>query len=107
MGFESFRVDLREGTVSYAEAEEMIRQHPHVRPDRDAVPLQGSTCYVMDDGAHAIELELMDAPVHMSCRFTLCHPPSVDAAFLDLVRQLMDRLGLKANICDVVRDEDA
>src|SRR5439155_19559741 len=40
-----------------------------------------------------------------SCRFTLCHPPSVDSAFLGVVRELMFRLGMEAKICDDVRPE--
>jgi len=61
----------------------------------------------MDDGAHLIELELSNAPVRLSCRFTLCHPPSADAVFLDLVHALMGRLNMKARVCEVVRDEEA
>jgi hypothetical protein len=61
----------------------------------------------MDDGQHLLEVELLDAPVRLSCRFTLCHPPSVDAAFLGFVRELMVNLGMEAKICDDVRPEHA
>src|SRR5262249_51002461 len=107
MGFEAFRVELRGGRATYREADEAIRKLPHVKSDNHSVPLQGSTFYVFDDGPHVIELELMDTPVRLSCRFTLCHPPSVDAVFLGLVRELMDRLGMAAKICDDVRPEHA
>jgi hypothetical protein len=50
---------------------------------------------------------LKDAPVRVSCRFTLCHPAAVDAAFLRLAHDLMGRLGMEADIFDYVRPEDA
>jgi hypothetical protein len=107
MGFEVFRVELRGGRAKYGEADETVRKLPHVSSDQHSVPMQGSTFYVFDDGQHAIELELMDAPVRVSCRFTLCHPPSVDSVFLSLVSELMIRLGMEAKICDDVRPEHA
>ena len=102
MGFEHFQVVLRGGRSKYGEADEAVRKLPHLKPDEHSVPIKGSTFYVMDDGRHAIELELMDAPVQLSCRFTLCHPPSVDLAFLGLLRELMLRLGMEVEICDDV-----
>ena|SRR5581483_668305 len=107
MGFEHFRVELRGGCTRYAEADETIRRLPHVRLDPDPAPLPRSIFYVMDDGTHVLELELMDSPVHLSCRFTLCHPPSVDGVFLGLIRELMVRLGMEVRICDDVRPEHA
>lgn len=102
MGFEAFRVELRGGKVKFREADEIVRKLPHLKPDQHSVPMKGSTFYVMEDGQHALELELMDSPVRLSCRFTLCHPPSVDSAFLDLLRKLMLRLNMQAKICDDV-----
>ncbi len=107
MGFEAFRVELRGGNVQLTDANEAVWSLPHVKPDRDSVPMRGSTFYVVDDGQHAIELELMDSPVRLSCRFTLCHPSSVDSVFLGLVRELMARLDMEARICDDVRPEHA
>ena len=43
----------------------------------------------------SIELELTPEPLAISCRFTLCHPPSVDDAFLNVLRHLMRRLGMR------------
>jgi hypothetical protein len=107
MGLESFRVELHGGQASYREVEETIRTHPHARLDPQSPPLTGSTFYLIDDGRHVLEVELRDAPVRISCRFTLCHAPSVDAVFLDLIRQWMLRLGMEVCICDDVRPEDA
>ena len=107
MGFETFRVELRGGSASYREADEAVRVLPHAEPDQDSVPTQGSRFYLIHGVKHAIELELMDAPVKLSCRFTLCHPPTIDAVFLDLVKELMDRLGMEARICDDLRPEHA
>ncbi len=105
MGFEAFRIELRGGKAKPSEAEAAIQKQPNIKPDQDSIAMKGSTFYVMDDGQHAIELELMDSPVRVSCRFTLCHPLSVDAAFLGLVRELMRQLGMEATICDDVRPE--
>jgi hypothetical protein len=107
MGFETFRVELRGGTATFREAEEAVRKSPHARPDPQAIPMQGSAFYVIDDRQHAIEVELMDSPGKLSIRFTLCHPTSVDSAFLNFVREMMARLGMTAKICDDVRPEHA
>lgn len=107
MGFESFRVELRGGWANCLEANETIRNQPHVRRDEQSLPTKGSTYFVIDDGRHVIEVEVKDAPVRISCRFALCHPPSVDSVFLDLVRQLMLQLGMETWICDEVQPEDA
>ncbi len=107
MGFEAFRVELRGGSATYREADEVVRQLPHVQRDHQSIPLKGSTYYLLDDGQHVLEIEIRAAPVKLSCRFTLSHPPSVDAVFLDLVRELMVRLGMEATICDDVRPEHA
>lgn len=102
MGFETFRVELRGGQVPPIEVDDVIQKLPHLHPDVHSIPLKGSAYFVLDDGEHLIELERMDAPVRLSCRFTLCHPPSVDVAFLGLVRELMFRLGMEAKLCDPV-----
>jgi hypothetical protein len=107
MGFESFRVELRGGRANYLEVNETVRGLPHVRLDPDAALTPGSTCYLRDDGQHVIEIELPEGPVRLSCRFTLCHPSSVDSIFLDFVRDLMVHLGMEAKICDAVRPEHA
>src|SRR4051812_31583160 len=107
MGFESFRVELSDGNAKYDEANEAIWKLPHVEFDHHSVPMLGSTLYFSYDKKQTIEIELMDSPVRVSCRFTLSHPPSVDAVFFALVRELMHRLGMKAKICDDVRAEDA
>jgi len=107
MGFETFRVELRGGPATFAQADSTIRQLPHVQPDQDSIRSPGSAYYTVEDGAHVIEIEVADTPVKVSCRFTLCHPPTVDAAFLGLVQEVQGRLGMEAAICDDVRPEDA
>jgi hypothetical protein len=102
MGFEAFRVELSGTKAHVAEADEVVRKVPYIKPDKDSVPTKGSTFYVLDDGQHAIECEVKDSPVRISCRFTLCHPPSVDLAFLGLLRELMFRLSMEAKIRDDV-----
>ena len=100
MGFETFRVELRGGAATYAQAEETVRQHPHARPDHDSIASLGSAYYTLEDGIHVIEVEVAASPVRVSCRFTLYHPPSIDTAFMALVHELMARLGMEVKICD-------
>lgn len=102
MGFESFRVELQGGSATYQEANATIRNLPHISPDQHSIPTHGSSYFLWRDGQHVVELELKDTPVRLSCRFTLCHAPSVDLAFLELVRELMARLGMSVRICDDV-----
>lgn len=105
MGFEAFRVELHGGQAKYHEVDETVRLFPHSQSDQNCIPMQGSTFYFVEDGQHVLEVEVMDAPVKLSCRFTLCHPPSVDSFFLSLVQELMARLGMEVKICDDVRPE--
>jgi hypothetical protein len=107
MGFESFQVRLRGGWANYLEADETVRKLPHIKFDRESALMPGATYYLRDDGRHVIEIEVSGEPVRISCRFMLCHPPSVDSAFLGFVHDLMVRLGMEAEICDDVRPEHA
>jgi hypothetical protein len=102
MGFETFRVELRGGQATYREVDEAVQQFPHARPDRQSLPMKGSAYYLIEDGLHVLEVEVVDVPVKVSCRFTLCHPESVDLVFLGVLRGLMGRLGMEAKICDDV-----
>lgn len=96
MGFESFRVELRGGQATHAEADECVRRLPGATPDPDERPLFGSTFYRITDGLHVLEAEVVAVPPRISLRFTLCHPPSVDAALLAVMRELMGQLGMSA-----------
>lgn len=104
MGFESFRVELRGGVATSHQVDTIVSQLPHAIRDHDSIPTRGSTYYTIEDGAHRIEVEVSESPVRISCRFTLCHPASVDSVFLGLIHELMNRLGMSARICD---DESA
>lgn len=107
MGFESFRVELCGGRANCHEADNVLRQLHQVRLDPDALLTPQSICYLRDDGLHVIEVELLDAPVRISCRFTLCHPSSIDSIFLDFIRDLMVLLGMQVKICTAARPEHA
>lgn len=85
MGFESFRVELRGGSATSAQVDELIRRLPQAKPDPEAIASRGSTFYTLEDGLHVIEVEVVAVPVKVSCRFTMCHPPSIDSAFLSVV----------------------
>jgi hypothetical protein len=105
MGFEHYRVELSGGRVTFRETDETLRQIPHLSPDPDAIPLPASAHYVLKDGIHVFEIELLDVPVRLSCRFTLSHPSSVVPTFLRLVRQLMERFGMAVTFREEVRPE--
>ena len=68
-------------------------------PDTNAMKTSGSDYYIVDDGTHKIELEVTESRGRISCRFTLCHPPTIDAAFIGLIRELVERMDLRARIC--------
>jgi hypothetical protein len=105
MGMEVFLVELHGGNARYEAANEIVRSVSNVKPDPDGGWFPGSTYYVFRDAKHTIEMELADAPVKLMCRFTLCHPPSVDTVFLTLVRELMERLGMEVKIREHIRPE--
>jgi hypothetical protein len=107
MGLESFRVELSGGNRTFSEACKAICSLDHVAIDHEALTTPGSAFFLRSDGKHLIELELMDSPMKLSCRFTLCHPSSVDSAFLKFVRELMVVLGMEARVCDDVPPEQS
>lgn len=107
MGFESFRVELRGGSRTHLEVNQTISEFEQVTRDRDAVATPESVFFILNDGKHVIEIESIDAPVKISCRFTLCHPPAMDAFFLGFMRHLMTILDMEARICDDVPKEDS
>jgi hypothetical protein len=100
MGFESFLVQLTDGKKSFPEVDEMFRRLEYVVPDDHYASTERVSYFRFDDGNHVIEFEIRRDPFCISCRFTLCHPPSVDRRFLDIVKLLMQRLGVKATMSD-------
>lgn len=100
MGLESFRVELRGGSATLADVQKAIEATGQACPDPEALPAKGSVHYLLRDSRHVIEIEALESPVRLSCRFTLAHPPSIDAVFLGWVRELMTKLGMAARICD-------
>lgn len=99
MGFEHFKVDLHSGKAR-KDAEQVLRRLPLLSPDHDSMSFPSSSYYLWNDGKHIIEIELAESPLRVSCRFTLCHPRSVDSVFLDLIRKLMTQLQMAVTICD-------
>lgn len=100
MGLESFQVELRGGGASALDARTAVQRLDNACPDDWALSATGSSYYLVRDAHHVFEVEVTDAPVRVSCRFTLSHPASVDDEFLNLVRTLMKWLGMTARICD-------
>lgn len=95
MGLESYRTGLRAGAAGFSDAVDAIRGRPYARPDWGQ-PAADASCFVIDDGRHLVEVEVSAAPVRVSCRFTLCNPPTVDNVFIALLRSLMERFGMEA-----------
>ncbi len=100
MGFESFQVVLHGGTATPHQVLDTVRRLPHARPDPEAIPTHGSTYFTIEDGSHVLELEVVESPLRISCRFTLCHPPTVELALAGVVQELMTRLGMKVSLLD-------
>ncbi len=106
MGFESFRVELRGDNKTVDATRNALCRLDHITIDPHNLTPAYSSCFLFRDGTHVIELEVSgDSAPRVSCRFTLAHPPSVDAAFLALVKRLMDLLDMEATVCDRVPPE--
>ncbi len=105
MGFESFQIKLKGGSRTADDAIQAIAGLENILPDKESAWMRGEHYFLFKDGRHAIEMEVMDAPPRISCRFTLCHPPSVDAAFFELARRIMEMLDMQVTIRDDVRPE--
>jgi hypothetical protein len=105
MGFESFQVRLEGGQSTQKDVVATLVTLDGVSRDREAEFTPGWPCFLFRDGRHAIEVEVAEGCASISCRFTLCHPPSVDKAFLDLIKRFMERFGMRARICDDVTPE--
>lgn len=108
MGFESFRVELQSEDFSASDVNRTIQNLPHIHVDPNYPPnyplTKGSLCYRFDDGGHVIELEVTNYKI-ISCRFTLCHPTTIDDVFLALIRELMSQLKMTVRMCDGVLPE--
>ena len=100
MGFENFNVMLEGGETATQDALDVIEGLQGVTRDGESEWTPESRCYLYRDGQHAIELEVLGSPERVSCRFTLCHPASVDVVFVDFVRKLMKSLRMQVQICD-------
>ena len=100
MGLESFQVTLFNGSTAAQTVINAVRERPGVVPDMDSISLPGSNYFLMRDSKHVIEIEVTNNPVTVSCRFTLCHPPTVDAVFLHLIVGLMTQLEMYVQFAD-------
>jgi hypothetical protein len=99
MGFESFQVELSRDGPDHRPLSQFVRKLPHAKPDESGIQSSKSDYVLVDDGDHKIEIEVTEEWGRISCRFTLCHPPSIEVAFVNLVRDLVERLNMKVRIC--------
>lgn len=99
MGMESFRVELR-GEVSADRIRNAVLALPGAAVNPTGGFIRGEY-FRWSDGHHVFEFHLFEyppSPPILSLRFALAHPPSVDGAFLDLVRRLMTTTGLRVRV---------
>ena len=61
--------------------------------------------YLFEDGRHVVELHLFITPEILSCRFALCHPDTIDSAFIGLLHRLVIATGMEVTIREDVRPE--
>ena len=95
MGIEDYRVALRSRTVPAQVVREWVRRQPNTTRD-DGMLSRGNDYFRIDDGNHVLEVEVSKAdPTEVSVRFALCNPPSVEPAFLALVRELVTTFGME------------
>jgi hypothetical protein len=97
MGVEDFRVRLSGALDKSISVIDHLLRIPGMRRDEELQSIDG--CYLMfrDDG-HLIELEVDETEI--SCRFALCHAPTVDSIFARLLRQIATPLRWKISILD-------
>jgi hypothetical protein len=97
MGVEDFRVCLSGAPDESIPLIDHLLRMPGM--SRDEEPQLGDGCYLLfRDDAHLIELELRESEI--SCRFALCHAPTVDSIFARLLRQIATPLRWKISILD-------
>jgi hypothetical protein len=101
MGCEDFVVKLTPGVPS-SEVLRVILSLPGISPPSAAasVVIPGAHYYRYEDPDHVIELELGALGGALSLRFALCHPPSIDRLFVDLVVTLATRTAASVAIFD-------
>lgn len=107
MGFESFRVDLSGGDHEFENIRQNLGNLAHVEADKAMTGPHYSSCYIWSDGSHVIEIEVVKKPIRISCRFTLCHPTSIDSAFVKFTRLLMTKFDMNVTIGDDVEPSDS
>ncbi len=97
MGAESYLVRLSGSGATLADVRAALADLPGVTPDSGMLP--SCEYFVCEYQGGVFEMELSDrSPPVVSVRFTLAHPPTVDATFLALVRQLMTDTGLRVRV---------
>jgi len=71
-----------------------------VIPNPSAEMDDESSCWVLDDGQHKLEMEIQLEPSMFFLRFALCNPRSVDQVFLKLIRYIMLQHNLSMRFCE-------
>lgn len=107
MGVESFLVTIRGPREEYLAVALFAESEFRLTPEPP--PSYGSgDClyYSFGDGRHVIEWEFAPYPGEylISVRFALCHPPTVDSVFIDLICRILQRFNATATVCEPMPD---
>jgi hypothetical protein len=103
MGCEDFQAIVHTNK-SVSECRALLSMNGRVADDPEGGPLPTSTYLLYEDGQHVFEIELGETTdgTQMSIRFALCHPDSVDAGFLELIRRMTEALSGRVSIMEDV-----
>jgi hypothetical protein len=103
VGVESYLLRLRGRRSDVDSAVEYAQNAFGLAPDPEQTVLSNAYSYsAYRDGLHVIEFEYFrkDARFEISIRFALCNPSSIDQVFLGIVRSLMKKFDMTAQICE-------
>ena len=113
MGCESIQIISKVTDFSVKELCEYIQKCSNVSPvllNTQMAPSEYN--FIYSDTKHVIELQVTDYTSgipQLSCRFSLCHPHSIDKKFIEFTKSIANDLNLKIRIqesCQIKGDDE-
>jgi hypothetical protein len=107
MGAEDFLVRL-ESPLALSRVLDTISRYPGTRAEPDVDRHASGPQFRVEDPDHIVELEVADRGglTTISVRFALCHPPTIDAVFVELVGVLAKDVDATIAIAESVEPDD-
>lgn len=99
MGLESFRAELTDTKLPASEVVKSLLEIEGAAWDEQGTILPHQKCFLVRRQNSVVELEISEYPVVLSCRITVCHPPSADDVFIQLLSEMAARFSMKTVTC--------